>query len=825
MTDGSTEPPVQYEADGERSERWWAERLDGARPTTVLPEAAAGGEPLQTGELPIEITAAQLLVLREIARRNRTTLMCVLLTAHMLTLSTFSDETDVVAAVSCADPDAPELGQHAVGPLASLVPIRAELSQAGLEEDLQAVTTALRESLVHTRLPYDRMIASTGPSPDDGPGIVRSAICLILSPRTPDDNSGLAQSRAEAVIPKAGQTPFDLAITLAEDGPALRGALIYRTDLYTADLAAAVRDQFYAVIGRTAGPAAQCSPRPASVPAEPGSPAGELGRIKTLLALTRFAPGALVASDEHGTLDREAFEARVNSYAAALDGVGAKPRVGVCLGSTVEQAAALFATWRVGGQAVLLDPRHSRERRAAILARLPVDALFDRPSAADAEKADAGFTGFAGEPDDIAYVVHTSGTDGIPKAVAATYANLEYLLAILEAVDLPHPGQNPLGPAFDGWIWATLLPWISGRQVVFPKRGTGGITALVDGVESSVTLTPTMLAQLDPGQTPANVVCAGEPLSEPLARRFAGIRLINAYGPTEATVCASWADSARGEDVTTIGRPAPGATMRILDRRLRMVPAGAVGEIHIGGPGITDGYLNDAELTGRLFVPDPFGADGDRLYRTGDLAVVGADGLVRFLRRRDNQSKVAGVRIELDEVAAALIECAGVREAAAVVDDSTGNAEVLAAVVLDPESGLAQHWNQDVVLGHCDRLLPEARPACVVRVEAFPHSVAGKLDRAALGRLLAAATTRPAQPDQAPGTHQMPARVAQIWSRILKTEITDYDRTFFEYGGQSLAASRVIGTLRRELDRTVPTFTLFEHPTVNELAAWLQANP
>lgn len=816
--------PVQYgtlvragldPAEAERARRWWADRLDGARATSALPSPHATGARFEARDLSFDLTPAETERLRELARANRTSLTSVLLTAHMMTVSTFGNDSDVTTAIAYLNRDQPGV-ESVVGPLVNLVPIRASVANPGLAGNLDTVTTALRQSLIRGRLPYDQIIASTGHAQDGGFGIARTA--FSMTPGTSASEFHLDGGlRVERVPAPATETRVDFAFTCAEDEAGLRGALVYRADMYTPEIAAAIRDHFCSTIRFLPAPRAGVAAAPRDRPIDRGGVAG-------LLSLARFGANDPVACDQqHGAVRRPDFEALVHAYSAAIPRDVVAPRVALALGSSVDQAAAMVATWRRGGCAVPVDPRHSAARRAAVLAAQPVDVVIDRQRLPSDDSAPEGFREPAGG--DIAYVVHTSGTDGIPKGVAVTYANLAHLLSMLAAVNAPVAGQNPLGPAFDGWIWATLFPWVSGKPVVYPARGAADVTALVDGEESSVTLTPTMLADCDPDRCPATIISAGEPLTGALAARFAGrARILNAYGPTEVTVCASWSDTARGEDPTTIGRPAPDVTVHVLDLHGRPVPVGAVGEMYVGGPGVALGYVGTPGRTAGRFVADPFGPAGGRLYRTGDLATVDSAGLLRFAGRNDGQAKVSGVRIELDETAAVLRACESVREAAAVVVTSdAGTAEVWAAVTADPGVESIQDRSTDPSFTRMyDRLLPEARPTRTFAVPALPRTSNGKLDRARLAETLkAAAAALTASTSSLASTRQ---RVAAVWERVLSVRVDDYDETFFEYGGHSLAAARAIRLLHREFDRAVPAFALYDHPTVNELSAWLDAN-
>ncbi|WP_410652704.1 AMP-binding protein [Amycolatopsis sp. cmx-4-54] len=771
----TAEPPafgsrVHGREGGGPGEAWWHDMLRGAVPATVEPDLTRRGDELSAGTVPLEIPADTAARVRALAAELRTTPVTVLLTAHLMTVAAFSGQDDVVAATPYLNRDAPGT-RDLVGPLVNLLPVRATITGPALRDNVPVVAARLRAALAYADVPYDRIMA--GSAPDGGYGLARTA--LVLNPETRPATFDCGALRVTTVeLPSLGLR-WDLVIALRGD----RGALLYRADRYTAATAESVRDHFLAVLAGTDIPA-----RP--VPTRAGPAVG--GRLDRLLALDRFADDDAAVADD---VEREAFAGLVGAYQREVGTLGERPTVALCLGSTPDQAAALLAVWRCAGTAVLLDPAHPAPRRDSIVRDAGAVVLTEQTGSA------AWTDVVPHRDDDLAYVVYTSGTDGVPKGVEATYGNVEHLLTILESLAMPGAGRNPMSPAFDGWLWGTLLPWTSGHPVVF------------GGQADSVTLTPTMLAEHDPEALPPNVVSAGEPLARSLSESHgAGRRLVNAYGPTELTVCATWSDSVAGEDVAGIGRPVPNTRLHLLDAALRPVPRGGVGEVVVAGPGVTRGYRGKPGATARAYVPDPFAADGSRMYRTGDLARLDADGLLHHVGRRDAQTKIAGVRVELDEIAAVVASCAGVREAAAVVD----GAEVRVAAVPEGRELPAERIAEVCAA----RLLPEMRPVSITPVPALPLTHNGKLDRPALHAALA-------DDEREPGGFETRALVAMIWKSVLDVEVDDHTKTFQELGGHSLRATMVLSRLRREYDFPIPARALFDHPTVEQLSRWLEA--
>ena len=339
------------------------------------------------------------------------------------------------------------------------------------------------------------------------------------------------------------------------------------------------------------------------------------------------------------------------------------------------------------------------------------------------------------DPDDIAYLIYTSGTTGTPKGVAVTHHNLNHLAA-----------SSPRGlPAAQVWtqchsyafdfsvweIWAALLG--GGRLVVVPDsvvRSPDDFHALLVSEQVNVlTQTPSAVAALSPqGLESVALLLGGEACSAELVDRWApGRVVINAYGPTEATVYASMSAPLKvGVDVVPIGAPVSTAALFVLDESLRPVPPGVVGELYVAGRGVGVGYLGQAGLTGSRFVACPFGAPGLRMYRTGDLVCWGADGQLRYLGRADEQVKIRGYRIEPGEVQAAMAALDGVESAVVIArEDRPGDPRLVGYV-----TGTAEPATVRAALA--ERLPAYLVPAAVVALDAIPLTVNGKLDKQAL---------------------------------------------------------------------------------------------
>ncbi len=434
-------------------------------------------------------------------------------------------------------------------------------------------------------------------------------------------------------------------------------------------------------------------------------------------------------------------------------------------------------------------------------------AIDSQPSTALADPA----------PDDLAYLIYTSGTTGVPKGVGVTHHNVTQLLKSLDA-GLPHTGVWPLchSLAFDVSVWEIFGALLrGGRLIVVPESVTGSPpdfhATLVNNQVDVLTQTPSAVAMLPPeGLESMALVMAGEACPAEVVDRWASGRvMINAYGPTETTMCvAISAPLTAGSSVVPIGSPVPGAALFVLDKFLRPVPAGVVGELYVAGHGVACGYIGRAGLTGSRFVACPFGEPGARMYRTGDLVRWGTDGQLQYLGRADEQVKIRGYRIELGEVQAALARLDGVDQAAVIArEDRPGDKRLVGYF-----TGTADPVEARAALA--DRLPPYMVPAAVVVLDTLPLTPNGKLDTRAL--------PGPEYHDTGSG-YRAPATpteeiVADIYAQVLGVDRVGVDESFFDLGGDSILAMRVIAAINKSLNAGLAVRTLFEAPTVAQLA-------
>ncbi|WP_411083996.1 amino acid adenylation domain-containing protein [Streptomyces sp. cmx-18-6] len=555
------------------------------------------------------------------------------------------------------------------------------------------------------------------------------------------------------------------------------------------------------------------------------------------------SPGAVAVEGGDGrSLSFGELDVRASRLAhrlrAAGVGVGAESSVAVLLDRSVDLVVALLAVWRAGGGFVPMDPVLPAGRIAGMVADARVGVALTSSAYADRFDGDVEVVRIDGtdlssfpdaapevvvDLDSVAYTVFTSGSTGRPKGVQVSHRSLVNHVdwAVRELVGSGSGGAPVFSSvAFDLVVPNVWAPLAAGQRTWL---WDGELTELGESVAAAgpfsfMKLTPGHLevlsGQLSDSQIEAlasRVVVAGEALPGGLVERWRVLlgegRVLNEYGPTEATVgtCVFPLTEAV-EGVVPIGRPLPNMQMRVLDAGLRPVPVGAVGELFVGGTGVARGYAFRPGATAERFVPDPYSSvAGARLYRTGDLVRWRSDGAVEFLGRIDDQVKVRGYRIELGEIRAALIAHPQVTDATVVVSED----QRLIAYVVGSTEGLTDALTATLP----DYMVPSA----LVSLDALPLTPNGKIDRRALpepGATAADAFVAPSTPTE--------ERISAIWSDLLGKEASTQD-SFFDLGGHSILAVRLVSRLQNEFDLDLPMRVAFESPSIAQLAVEIEA--
>ena len=852
--------------DASADEAYWREVLGDFTAATPLPgdrgPGAAGGS--GTEERQVELTAEETAALVAFARGRQLTLSNVVQGAWALLLSRLTGEDDVVfgAVFSGRSAALPGIGSM-VGPFINTLPVRVRVREelpAGVW--LQQLQEERARQLQHETTPL--VDAQGWSGVPRGLPLFESLVAFENYPVDPPSEGDAAALRVELLPGDAG-VPYPLTLVVVE-GARLALRLGWDRARFDETAALGLLDRLRRLLGSLAAapdrPLAEISLLGEDERRRvlDGWSRGETADIPDATLHELFAaraaanPEALALEGEDGEAwTYGELDARAGRLAHRLRGLGAgvESRVGICLERTPEAFAALLGALKAGAAYVPLDPGLPDERlrwivaavdaavlvtRRELLERIDPEAsrpalLLDEPEG-EANGADPDVEVL---PANAAYVLFTSGSTGVPKGVTVPHRAVINTIEHSRRLFGEGPGMRMAqvsGLTFDGSVLEVFLPLLTGGSLhPFPREAAlSGETLAAELGRRRIThtfLVPAVLALLPPAELPdlRAFILGGDRCPAEAAERWgAGRGFFNIYGPTETVVYTTVFGGRRPDlQVLPIGRPIANDEAFLLDRAGRPVPAGALGELYLGGAGMARGYAGRPDLTAERFVPHPFAvAPGERLYRTGDLARWLPGGDLEFLGRTDHQVKIRGVRVELGEVEAALERHPAVRHAAAVLRREGPEPRLVAYVELGPEAGDGFSPARDLRSFLAGILPAAALPSTFVALEAMPLTRTGKIDRRAL----------PVLEDEARGADFVAPRdeaeqgLAAIWRELLGVPRVGAHDNFFELGGHSLLITRVRSRVQAAFGVDLPLADLFAEPTLAEMAAAIRrANP
>ncbi|WP_079155640.1 non-ribosomal peptide synthetase [Streptomyces ambofaciens] len=733
----------------------------------------------------------------------------------------------------------------------------------------------------HQDIPFERLVEALNPerSANRHPLFQVRLVVQNADPRSSAGNAlalpGLSVS-TEATSDEGAK--FDLLLRLYDADSGLGGVLEYSADLYDASTAESLAERFVRVLRN----AVTDPERP--VGRIDVLDAAERGRlletwnatardvepasvVELFAAQVARTPDAEALLFEESTLTYAELDERSNRLARLLveHGVGPERFVAVALPRSVELIVSLLAVLKAGGAYLPLDldqPAErvrymvedadpllivTDERSSGLLAgtpdrkvlrwdaeetrRAPSEASGDAIGSRGGTAADRFRPGGLPLPNDPAYVIYTSGSTGRPKGVVVEHRSVGAYLQRARRVYPDAAGTALLHSriAFDLTVTALYTPLVSGGRVRLADLKDESGSSVTSVRPTFMKATPSHLALLgslpDTASPTGTLMLGGEQLlGENLAEwraRHPDVTVVNAYGPTEATVnCTDYTlepGAPTPSGPVPIGRPFWNTRAYVLDANLQPVPAGVPGELYIAGTGLARGYLGRPDMTAERFVANPFDASGSgsRMYRTGDLALWGRDGQLRYVGRADQQVKLRGYRLELGEIESVLVGMTGVHQAAVLLrEDGSGDKRLVAYVV--PGSGHGTAPTAATLRAHAAESLPDYMvPSAFVLLDALPLTANGKLDRGAL--------PVPVE-DREPSTAAQKAHnpweevLGRLFADVLGVEEVGREDDFFELGGHSLLAIRLLARARSALGMTLSVRDMFDNPTVAGLA-------
>jgi amino acid adenylation domain-containing protein len=845
--------------DTRRDLAYWTRQLSGSLPVLELP--ADRPRPLVRGDagrrrafaMPSHLAAS----LGAAASRHAVSPFMILLAAFMCLLRRLAREEDLLVGTPVANRGSLEI-EGLVGCFVNTLVLRARLA-AGLTfvELLAQVRDVTLAAFDHQGLPFERLVEELRPGRDLAHTALFQVLFVLQSARQAVSLPGLTLAEEEV---DTGTAKFDLTLACEPRATGPLAIFEYASDLFDAATIVRLAGHFNSLLlGALAQPGCRCADLRWLDEAERHqillawndtrieAPPRLLHELFALQA--ERTPDAVAVAGAGGCLCYGELAARSDRLARRLRAlaVGADAVVGICTERSPETIVGLLGILKAGAAYLPLDPGLPRTRLAQIAAEarsplvltqerllpvLPQDLpaiCLDRDDGADGTPG-LGERHAAVQPDGLAYVIYTSGSTGRPKGVMNTHRAISNRLLWMQSAYGMTPAdavlqKTPYG--FDVSVWEVFWPLMVGARLVQAApdghRDAGYLHQLVahEGVTIVHFVPPMLQAFLDQPELTACsslrlVVCSGEALPEPLAHRCQhdlACRIENLYGPTEAAVdVTAWRCRPQAAGATVpIGRAIDNVRILLLDDDGSPVPIGVPGELHIGGVALARGYLARPDLTAERFVPDVFSSEaGARLYHTGDLARYRPGGEIEFLGRLDHQVKIRGVRVEPQEIEAALLELADVRAAVvAAVDAPHGGRRLVAYVVPAAAPGPAAATLRAALR---ERLPEPMVPAAFVTLTELPLGPNGKVDRRSLP-----APAPSAAAVRAPRT-AIETRLAAIWAELLGVDAIGVDDNFFELGGHSLLATQLLSRIRDHFHVRLHLREIFAAPTIGELA-------
>lgn len=843
----------------EQQSEYWKRQLSGAPALLALPTdkprpAVQSSQGITRGGW---LSPEQTARLNEISRKKGATLFMTLLAAFKVLLFRYTGQEDIVIGTPIANRHIEET-ERLIGLFANTLVMRTDLSGDPTFANLLA---SLKEGALEAYgcqdLPFEKVVEELQPERSLSYNPVFQALFAMQNaPRSPVKMSGL---KWEAFRSAGVTTLFDVMLQAKEYPKGLKLTLAMSGDLFEVSSVIRTLGHLKSIL--------------ASIAANPDLPLSAMRLLNeseynqlifdwnaTSAAPSKFeclmepfenqaeqTPSAVAVVFQQERITYKELNERANQIAHHLirRGVGAGSLVGVCLPRNVEMLASLLAALKAGAAYVALDPEYPVERlsfilndanieaiitdkpRRHLLADLPIEAVSvdEHWSEISRESSDNLLKTVTGA--DLAYVLYTSGSTGVPKGVGIEHRN---------TINFISWALREFGPkSLEAVLASTSICFDLSIFELFAPLSCGGAVLLVEDAlqlsELSGDLSPTLintvpsamaeLLRLEAVPTSTKVInLAGEPLHASLAQmvyeRTNAEAIYNLYGPSESTTYSTYARIEEGDATDpSIGRPVANTQIYILDNRMEPVPILVAGELLIGGAGVARCYMNRPTETAERFVPDPFATvAGARMYRTGDLARHRSDGNIDYIGRADNQVKVRGYRIELGEVEACLSAHPVIADGAVIAFDDDAGQKQLAAFIVARDGA-------SVDIGDLKRHLGKSLPAYMLPstytlIERLPLLPNGKVDRR---RLRSTEGAQLSQHHYSVGPRNpMEEALAEIWCEILKVERIGAHDNFFEIGGHSLKATQVVSRIEKVFAVSLPLQTLFENPTIAAIA-------
>ena len=782
-----------------------------------------------------------------------------LLAAFKTLLYRYSGQEDMVVGSPIANRNRIEI-EELIGFFVNTLVLRTDLSDdPSFRELLGRVRNVALEAYDNHDLPFEKLVNELSPERNLSHNPLFQVMFILQN--APRNELRLPGLTITPLATKSNTAKFDLTLSLIETERGLTGRLEYNTDLFDEATIVRMSKHFQTLLeGIVADPQQRLSDLPVLTEAERYRMLVEWNNTwadypqdncihQLFEAQVERTPNALAVTFESQQMTYRELDTRANQLAHYLQSLGIKPEalVGICVERSLDMIMGLLGILKAGGAYVPLDPSYPKKRLAFMLEDAGISVLLTQEQLvaefSDYEVKttclDSDWADISREARDIpvskvtaenlAYVIYTSGSTGRPKGVQIEHRSLlNFLHSMRQRPGLTDEDVllSVTTLSFDIAALELFLPLIVGARLVIASRAvaTDGRQLSEQLVANEVTVmqaTPATWRLLVEagwrGSEKLRILCGGEALPRELANqlRERGACLWNLYGPTETTIWSIVARIENDEGPMTLGSPICNTQIYVLDAHLQPVPIGVPGELHIGGDGLSRGYLYRSDLTAEKFVTNPFSDEsGSCLYKTGDLVRYLPHGSIEFLGRMDYQVKIRGFRIELGEIEACLGQHPAVQQAVVTARGDEFSYIDLAAYIV---TSMERPPTVSELRSFLKQKLPDYMlPSVFVILDALPLTPNGKVDRRALPT---PDTVRP----ELEGTlieprDNLELQLAKIWEDVLDIQPIGVTDNFFDLGGHSLLAIRLFAQIQKRMGNDLPLATLFQAPTVEQLA-------
>ncbi len=849
---------------------FWKDHLRGVS-TLELPtdRPRFAAQPFRSAVHSVHFSQGLTRALLTLSREEGATLFMTLLAAFQALLHRYTGQDDIVVGTPISNRDHAEI-QGLIGVFKNTLVMRTDTSGDPTFRDLlQRVRQTVLDAYTHQDLPFEKLVRELQPEHD----LSRNPLFQVMftlqnmplqSPQLP----GLTPSRTDI---QNGERRFDLELRVEETEGSLRCAFFYSTELFDAATIERMAGHYQRILeGIVVNPEQRLSELPLLTEAEQhrilnqwNDTGKDYPRDKCIHDL--FEAQVEKTPDHTAVMfmDRKLTYRELNEKANQLarelrgNGVSAGSIVGIMVERSCEMIIGLLGILKAGGAYLPIDPGYPEERIRYMLEDSGATVLLvQKPGESSLLQAGNGRTVktmqldmnaiYSGDglnlekvsnPDDLAYVLYTSGSTGKPKGVMVEHASIiNTLMFLQDKYPLLKNDTYLLKTTYSFDVsTAELFGWFfeGGRLAILEPEAEKEPNRILEAIKkyqvTHLNFVPSMLdvfldvikdKDIETLKGVKYVFAAGEALRSNLVRKshsmIDGVRLENLYGPTETSIYGTGYSLQKSEEIpdVPIGKPISNMRAYILDKHLRMQPAGVAGELCLSGIGVARGYLNKPELTAEKFVVDPF-VPGGRMYRTGDLAKWMDDGNIRFCGRIDHQVKIRGFRIELGEIEATIAQHPSVKGTVVIVrEDRPGDKRLVAYIVLSGESAMMTEELRQFLK---ERLPDYMVPSAFVVMEALPLTPNGKIDRKALP-----------VPDRfvsekcfiAP-RNTVESQLTWIWMKALGLQRIGITDNFFDLGGNSLIALRLISEVKKVAGKNLPVSALYQAPTIEQLGKML----